>query len=529
MRIFEGAAEQLIDEGVVRLVEWGRYRVVVPTPVDGESARASLSGHPLKWDARHLCFPLHVEHQVGSFHLRVTSGAVTKSVRIEVLPKKSVELDARMWGALIGELDEWLPGVTVGAEGASHGGVGSEGVEAPLLAAALIPLLPALQAAIAAVLASPRERETSGWEDVPIHAVRAVDGSLIRWLSRNPESAAVLQGAAERSTVPRRLADSTLDHPVNRYLAWLLRRVLLRLEACAEELERLGNNRQKNDADARWMNSRAQALREGVRFLKPRLKRSFLRTLRPEPASEAALVVLQDDPLYARVQRLARPFLSPRFQLESEGTRPEAAVRPSYDLYELWTFLALKRLLARLMPDARWSRRGFKNLVRLGATGGGARYKATLPGGGELGIHFNLTFQSILSSTEDRFSLTKQRRPDLVVTWQSPDGENAWLCLDAKYRAGRKNLADAFSSLHLYRDSLRWKRFGGSSHVAWLLVPAGSDDCAKWFSPEFFTEYGIGAMRLTPGQPLPVELGREIVTRLGVPAPVQEAKTLDAA
>lgn len=519
MRIFEGATEQSIIEGVVELVELGRYRVVVQAPVEGESVQALLSGNPLKWDARTSSFPLHVEHQVGSFHLEVTSGTVTKAVRVEVRPKKSVELDAKMWGTLISELDAWLPGVTVGAEGASHGSVGSQGAEAPLLAAALIPLLPALKSAVAAVLASPREREIRRWEDVPIHAVRAVDGSLIRWLSRNPQAAAVLCGTAEQSTVPQRLADSTLDHPVNRYLAWLLRRVLIRLEACAAELERLGENRRKNDADARWMNARAKALREGIASLEPQLKRSFLSTLRPEPASEAALVVLQDDPLYARVQRLARPFLSPRFQLASKEAKPEAAVRPSYDLYELWTFLGLKRLLAALMPNARWSRRGFKELVRLGSTGGGARYKATLPDGGELAIHFNLTFQSILSSgTDDRFSLTGQRRPDLVVTYQAANGKNAWLCLDAKYRAGRKNLADAFSSLHLYRDSLRWKAFGGSSDVGWLLVPATSPDCAKWFSPEFFEEYGIGAKSLTPGKPLPVELGKEILARLGVSA-----------
>lgn len=518
MRVFEGDNELPIDDGVVSLVEWGRYRVTFATSVNGESVQAFLSGVRLKWDALNMCFPLHVGNQVGAFHLEVTSGTVTKSVRVNVLPKKSVELDARMWSALVADLDAWLSGVTVGVEGASHGSVATAGAEAPLLTAALLPLLPALQAAVGLVLASPRERVTRSWEDVPMHAVRAVDGALIRWLVRNPEASAVLHGAAAQSTVPQRLADSTLDHPVNRYLAWLLRRALTRLKACADDLERLGTNRQNDDADARWMNARAQALREGIESLEPLLKRSFLRKLRPEPASEAALVVLQDDPLYARVQRLARPFLSPRFRLESKEPTPEAPVRPSYELYELWTFLALQRLLAALLPDARWSSKGMESLVRLGSTGGGARFHAQLPDGSDLDIHFNLTFRSILSSgTDDRFSITGERRPDLVVTWRSTDEkENAWLCLDAKYRAGRTNLADAFSSLHMYRDSLRWKSFGGRSGVGWLLVPARSTDCERWFSPEFFNENGIGAVCLTPGEPLPLEFGRAVLSQLGV-------------
>ncbi|WP_438029803.1 hypothetical protein [Sorangium sp. So ce233] len=41
------------------------------------------------------------------------------------------------------------------------------------------------------------------------------------------------------------------------------------------------------------------------------LRRTFLGSLTPMPATKAALLAVQDDPAYARAHALARPFLSP--------------------------------------------------------------------------------------------------------------------------------------------------------------------------------------------------------------------------
>ena len=86
------------------------------------------------------------------------------------------------------------------------------------------------------------------------------------------------------------------------------------------------------------------------------------------------------------------------------------------------------------------------------------------------------------------------------MTWKPTNtGEPAWLCLDAKYRPGKKNLADAFESVHLYRDALHDSEFGGQCRTACLLAPASSEDTAVWFSDPFRAEFDTGIFQLTPG------------------------------
>lgn len=232
----------------------------------------------------------------------------------------------------------------------------------------------------------------------------------------------------------------------------------------------------------------------------------------PQPPTEAALLVVTDDPLYARVHRVCRPFLSPRFRLD--GTGPGAAVRPSFHLYEVWCFFATQRQLAAALPDWSWSLRGAKNLLALRGTGAGAVWSAEGPTG-SLRLLFNPTFASYFQREgRDRWSLSGERRPDLVVTFSGEDGVRSWLCLDAKYRAGRKNLGDALSSAHIYRDSLRYEGYGGSCRAAVLLAPARAAEAGEWFGAEFRRRHGMGIEALTPGRADESQLGRWLVDLL---------------
>lgn len=162
---------------------------------------------------------------------------------------------------------------------------------------------------------------------------------------------------------------------------------------------------------------------------------------------------------------------------------PQAAIRPSFTLYELWTFLKVERLLRDELVDASWSRKGYGNLLRLESSGTGARCTAMLPEG-TLRLHFNPRFRGYLKRGDrKRFSLSKERRPDLVLTWKPLSGEARWICLDAKYRVSPENVADALSSLHLYRDSLIYEPYGGRCRAAWILTPAKDPACDPWPPP----------------------------------------------
>jgi hypothetical protein len=228
--------------------------------------------------------------------------------------------------------------------------------------------------------------------------------------------------------------------------------------------------------------------------------------------SAGALLSVVDDPVYGRFQRLARRFLSPRLAPDWDPGHPDrdcpAPVRPSFELYELWTFLELQRLLAARLPGVAWSGVGLEHVRSLTGSGAGARWVGRWPGRGTLTVRFNQTFRGYLSrggaGGEGPYSISGERRPDLVVTWD-PDPDNqasapAWVCLDAKYRVTREHLGDAFASAHIYRDALRWEAYGGRCRGAVLVAPAMVEDCAPWFSPTFRQREGVGVIRLTPGR-----------------------------
>lgn len=80
-----------------------------------------------------------------------------------------------------------------------------------------------------------------------------------------------------------------------------------------------------------------------------------------------------------------------------------------------------------------------------------------------------------------------------------PNDTGRWLCLDAKYRVGRRNLADAFSSVHIYWDALRYEGRGGSCREVALLAPAITPDSKEWFSETFFDKFRCGVWELHPG------------------------------
>ncbi|WP_438029802.1 DUF2357 domain-containing protein [Sorangium sp. So ce233] len=113
----------------------------------------------------------------------------------------------------------------------SHGAIQSEGTTAAVLATALLPLVPALVRAVHAIAAAPRELATSTREDVPWRGVRRADRETLHWLARHPAAARAVdpwpaaRAGEQDPYVPQDTTHETVDHPVNRYVAWLVGRV----------------------------------------------------------------------------------------------------------------------------------------------------------------------------------------------------------------------------------------------------------------------------------------------------------------
>jgi hypothetical protein len=509
----KGRRLDLIQDGIARLEEKRDYRFAVQL---GEAARegwrAWFGEVELEWERSSAAFVVRTGHWVGSQSLRVQGPQGEQRLEVEVRPRPE-KLSGDAWAHLLRDLDVWLPGSTVGREGGLHGEVGFSGSDIAGVASVLGELVPAFLSALEILLRAPRERSVEHWTEAPVHAVRQADRETLRWLVRHPDVCQNVLGRTEERRegrevlVPRRAWRGDLDHAANRYVAWLARRVALRLRETEERMGKGLNQRKSLDPDLkRWCEGRIQRLVEGAEALEALVRRSPLGTLSPEPPSDSALLTLADDPAYARVHAFGQLFLSPRFKLPEDDSVLEAPVRPSYELYELWTFLALRKLLGEQLPGAHWTSEGVDRLRFFDQNPNGASYTAHWPGRGRLGLYFNLPFPGFLTQKKDeRWSISGARRPDLVVTWRPETGQGRWLCLDAKYRTGERNVAEAFESAHLYRDALRWRGLGerGRCAGAILLVPAMDSDTAPWFEKSFRDENGVGAFCLTPGQSPP--------------------------
>lgn len=507
-----------IQDGALQLEEARRYQLILGSP--DVPAAAWLGERPLPWNDALPGFPLQVGYWAGSTTLRVRREGQEQKLRVEVLPRAE-KLSEAEWLALLTDLEQWLPGLSVGLEGGHLGNVAHAGTRVPTLASALLPLVPALLDAVKALIRSPRERSVGYRGTVRMHAVQRADGEVIRWLSCHPEARLALdrwytaQVGGLDPHLPQQLSRDTLDHPANRYIAWLLRRVARVLSELGDVLQRYARRPGLSPEIKAWCEARAASALLHTEALEGLRRRSFLRELRPSPPTDAALLIIQDDPLYARVHALARRFLSPRFQLPADKDALGAPIKPSYTLYELWTFLATQRALATALPEYRWSWDKEAAPTLLAGLGGGTGCTAIHPKRSRLRLWFNLTFSGWLAHGEsDRYSISKERRPDLVITWESEEGEKTWLFLDAKYRVQPGALADSFSSLHLYRDSLRWETYGGQARGGLLLVPKMASGGEEWFSQKFRERFGIGALCLTPGEEIPKTLAQWVLDTL---------------
>lgn len=460
-------------------------------------------------------FALETGHVVGRRRLKWRAGGEAGEAFLDVRPRAE-KLEAEEWLRLVDELEEWLPGVTVGFGETKHGGVGRQGVTSGLYAEALLPLVQLLLRAVEHLVRDLRTRRRTFVQDEPFRRVRQAQRETLAYLARHPETAAWLGlGGVERTgkppLIPLRQTRTDLEHAANRYMRWLLGRVGARFREASARLERHASN---PDVGA-WCVARARRLEEAAKELEGRVRRSALGNVDPAPPTDAAFAVVLDDPRYARVHALARRFLHPSFSLTESET--PASVRPSYGVYELWCFLALYRALDATRAFD-WRGYGLASLLDCAGTGSGARFVGR-SSAGTLTLHFNRTFASY-AEREGRecWSLSSERRPDFVVRWEPVNAQPTWLFLDAKYRVGH-NLVDAFGSAHLYRDALRWN--DAKAEVGGLLTPAETATTQVFFRAPYRDEFGLGAFVFKPGAD-PGALVEWVQRRLGL---MEEAVT----
>ncbi|GAU09291.1 nuclease domain-containing protein [Desulfoplanes formicivorans] len=485
--------------GILCLEENRSYEVVVKEPA---TTRAWLDQLPLEACAPG-CFSLNTGFWVGKsvLHLETPTSRTSIPIRVRPAPNK---LDPKAWQIMLSDLEIWLNGVSVGLEGGVNGRITTETGPTPqFLATALLPLVNPLVISLATICQTPRTKDAGYWQDVALRNMHKADRESLAWVTRHPETGAWLLPwvrvdlIGDEPHFPQRCITQTVDHPANRYVVWLARKAEHTLKSTGIALRSMAKSPPVDDT-SRWCLNRSRSLLDGAEIIGNIIKRSPLRHVRPHPPSEAALLVVLDDPAYAAFHSTSRLFISPAFSLD-QGQPCGAPVRPSYEIYEIWCYLTLVHASQKKWPHWKWQSKGFGHILNMTSSGTGATTTGTAPNGSRIDLAFNPIFPGYFArNNASRYSLSTERRPDITIAWQPVHGDAWWACLDAKYRVGRTNLGDAFSSVHIYRDALIWKKFGGPPRYSFLLAPKASHDCGDWFSETFREKTNRGIWEFSP-------------------------------
>ena len=220
---------------------------------------------------------------------------------------------------------------------------------------------------------------------------------------------------------------------------------------------------------ARW--PRRRDFLEGMAVaLEVTLRQPPFCTLSRAEVTSAGLTAIAADPIYARAWGLGWRAL--RHGLDSDSDIERLWISPSWEIYERWCFVRFGRLLASAMPSAGWRREGWRWSSAFG----------------------ELTLQSVFragrEASASQWSISKERRPDLVLT-----AGTRFMVFDAKYRVARGNIRDAMESAHLYQDSLR---LGDARPEASLLFVPHVEQAAWMSEPAFHQEHRVGIHPLSP-------------------------------
>ncbi len=466
-------------------------------------------------------FRIDIGHWVGESELKIDAEGKLHHIPVFVQPRAE-KLSESRWFTMLREIEDWLPGATLGAEGGLLGSVGSIGVGTSFLVEALVPLLPVLEKALKVLINQPCQLDKSIWIEQDLTKIRECRRETMTWIAQHPEVGAwldpwksvELEGYGPK--IPVRISIDSIDHPANQYVAWLLYRIRKKLQDIRNILNKLATSRTGSDETSVWSKARSLRIETWLERIDRIIKNSFLSRIERKPASESALLTIFDDPVYARIHSMGRLFLSPLFTLEKEEGDLSAAVKPSYTIYEIWCYLALFNLLKKHLKDWTWSNVGLRKLISLTGTGTGAKLSALSPSGDMvLEFLFNPVFVSYHAhKNQARWSLSGERRPDFVISLKKSGTEGRWIFFDAKYRVGRRNLEDAYQSIHIYRDSLRYDGYGGGCRAGCLLSPSVSPDSKQWFSKGYRDKYLSGVWEMKPGKEYGFEMTEWIMSML---------------
>lgn len=311
-----------------------------------------------------------------------------------------------------------------------------------------------------------------------------------------PTAIGVRRRGASGGSVLRRSVDPNytgakalhLDEPANRCIKAITQALLRRVVDCRERLA-IKVEKQRESSTRTTLTSRWPARERFLLGLEHALRRALRAPVlcavtRPE-ITAAGLNTISAHPIYARTHRLGWRALGLGFA--DGGPDEELWLPPTWELYERWCFVTLRRILR--------DRFGFESTSSAGAPRAECDWLGIDHQGRRAWLGFQVKCPTWSNKPNHGFrSLAVTRYPDVVLTLEA-EGARRWWVFDAKYRVSRANVVDSMTSAHLYHGGLRWH--GLRPERSLLVVPAGGG--APWLEePAFHAEHGVGVVVAGP-------------------------------
>lgn len=398
--------------------------------------------------------------------LRDRDGTSHATFLLDVSPDPA-KSGREMFGQMLDELWQFDPTLVLGSEPATSlmGELGDQ--EDPWVAFARLRRYGlAFVRSLEPIRSRPRRGLEVHRDSAPLHNVRRADRQTALAVLRSP-AAGLFASHHEAPATPVGLTRlnvpvvrETIDTAINRSMRALIQSVLRRTIDLRNRLQRAVTKETdvatRTGITPRWP-VRRQFLEHLETVLVAALRRPPFSLVPIAPVTAAGLTAVAADPMYARAWGLG--WRAVRHGVDGAPSSERMWITPSWEIYERWCFARLTVLLEESHPGWNWRRHS------------GSRHRVA----GQRGnFHADLWLQPTFPARSEpggsRWSISRQREPDIVFTLSGPEGTR-FVVLDAKYRVTAANVLDAMASAHIYQDSLRIDSV--RPEASFLLVPAG--------------------------------------------------------
>ena len=302
----------------------------------------------------------------------------------------------------------------------------------------------------------------------------------------------------------------SLDTPENRFVKMVLIRCskdITHFKKCAEQEDRLRND------SGRLAKSFYDELDSWKRPLEQLLNRPLFAEVGSYDGQNSESLVLHQRDGYSGVYRIWQEL---KLYLDVFGQDAAISMKSIAELYEVWCFLEVRRLLLTL---------GFEEVSQSKSAMKGKGLEKTLSEGFKAafhleradGIKIRLAHEPAFSKPEDNkpsfdkiYSWNIKQIPDILLEATFASGEKVHWIFDAKYRIANDGCApdDAINQMHRYRDALiHIHKADDGGHEksrpilgAYVLYPGWFDEASDCNPYQNAIEaVGIGGFPLLPG------------------------------